>query len=133
MPFFDDLGGGVTFRIVGEKQQNIEFHLGQPVFFADRINEPRIEIPAVRHKINKFHFYHLWFKRFSAEKRKSLDIGRPQRFYDLIFRFFRVWLSILEIPCLRIETALAMMTSVRYKQADTHPRTIGDIIFLIVP
>ena len=58
-PLLDDLGGGIALRIVGEKQQNIEFHLGQPVFFADRINEPRIEIPAVRHKINKFHVYHL--------------------------------------------------------------------------
>ena len=61
-PLLDNPGGGVALRIVGEKQQNIEFHLGQPVFFADRINEPRIEIPAVRHKINKFHVYHLWFK-----------------------------------------------------------------------
>ena len=58
-PLLDNPGGGVALRIVGEKQQNIEFHLGQPVFFADRINEPRIEIPAVRHKINKFHVYHL--------------------------------------------------------------------------
>ena len=61
-PLLGNLGGGVELRIVGEKQQDIEFHLGQPVFFADRINEPRIEIPAVRHKINKFHVYHLWFK-----------------------------------------------------------------------
>ena len=58
-PLLDNPGGGVALRIVGEKQQNIELHLGQPVFFADRINEPRIEIPAVRHKINKFHVYHL--------------------------------------------------------------------------
>lgn len=88
----------------------------------------RIGFPHSSKKLYQF-FLVFRFKRFSAEKRKSLDIGRLQRFYDLIFRFFRVWLSILEIPCLRIETALAMMTSVRYKQADTHPRTIGDIIF----
>ena len=40
-PLLDDPGGGVALRIVGEKQQDIEFHLGQPVFFADRIIKKR--------------------------------------------------------------------------------------------
>ena len=38
-PLFDDLRGGITFRIVGEKQQDVELHLGQSIFLTDRIDE----------------------------------------------------------------------------------------------
>ena len=103
-PLLDDLGSGVAPRIVGEKQQDIEFHLGQPVFFADRIKLSTTTssgglILALQRAITtarpegryRKHCYWLRYKAVLLES-SLLESSRPKSFVPFALQ---LWMSVV--------------------------------------
>ena len=67
---------------------------------------------------------------FTAEYGNALYPRGTQGFDDLIFSFFCEGLSIAEIPCLRVVTALSVIPASTDEQRHTDTVTVGDVIFI---